>query len=109
VRHEEQHRLDFIRMWGDGGGGANSPYNKDLDKDKDGMNDSMEETFIEGRKYKNFVDLTYKDEWNYGEGYDDAEDACMWQQIWPAENAYDKVDWAKPGCQWGEGFFVPGK
>jgi len=107
VRHEEKHRQQFIQMWGDGGGSENSPYNGIYDTDHDLMHDDIEATLAPGRPYSNTLFRTYLDEWNYGIGFKDSEDACMWEQQWPGQNEYDAVDWARPGRQYGYGYSEP--
>ena len=94
-------------MWGTGGGSENSPYNALEDTDGDYLKDSMEATMISGRNYLVQVDPTYVDNWNYGSGFRDCEDACMWEQAWPEQNTYDDVDWANPGEQYGSGYSTP--
>ena len=111
VRHEETHRLQFIDMWGDGGGSSTSPENAAYDTDGDGLRDSVETNMIPTRPYDVTgppdYPPTYDDDWNYGDGFDDAEDACMWEQSWPDQNVYDASDWANPGRQYGAGYSQP--
>ena len=103
ARHEEQHRLNSSSAlnWG------NSNRVASLDTDNDGLRDENEGTFVSGRPYVVQYFPTYDDDWGYGSGFDDSEDACMWQQAWPVATAYDSVDWAMPGRQYGPGYTAP--
>ena len=101
VRHEEQHRLDMIANWG------NSDRVPSLDTDGDGLKDSLETNMISERKYKVQSLPTFIDDWGYGNGWKDIEDAALWQQVWPASATYDNVDWSKPGRQYGSGYTLP--
>jgi len=103
VRHEEQHRLDFSSStnWG----ASDSVASLDLDQDM--LRDTIELTFVSGRPYTNTMTATYDDDWGYGSGFNDCEDAALWQQLWPDPEAFDSEDWAKPGEQWGPGWTDP--
>ena len=96
------HRQQFITMWGEGGG-EESPYDPAHDTYGNGMHDDMVETLVEGRYYVVQEDPTYEDDWNYGDGYNDVEDAAMWEQEWPKEDQFDSYDWARHGRQWNGG------
>ncbi len=107
VRHEAKHRDQFIKMWGDGGGSSTSPYDPTKDTVGDGLRDTMRGSLVHGRPYTIQSTPTYPDNWGYGSGFNDAEDAAMWEQIWPDATAYDNVDWAKPGRQYKQGYTSP--
>jgi hypothetical protein len=117
VRHEEQHRSDFVEFWG-------ATDRDDIrDKDHDYLLDSWEQATLShpiwfatgpGRgqwvKYSPNFKLTFGvwDRWLYtrgfpGVGFSDAEDWALWRQDFPAENSnpYASEDWAQPGKQFG--------
>ena len=104
VRHEEQHRLDLSssQNWG------NNARVPSLDTDGDSLKDSNEATFINGRYYNYALTATYDDDWEYGtDGWDDTEDAALWQQQWSDSDEYDDYDWSNPGRQYGNGYTLP--
>ena len=93
-RHEQEHRLNFIDMWG-------ATSDRVGDTDNDYLKNDLEATLEPGHPYDNTEYGTYADTFDYGEDpLRDCEDyALRHHPGWTEEDA-DDVDWAKPGHQW---------
>ena len=95
TRHEEQHRTDFIALWG-----ASSDKDPANDLDVDYLPDDQEANLIPNHPYSPNLSATYPDTWGYGSGWRDAEDYALLRQSYPIPGNYDAVDWSYPGNQW---------
>jgi hypothetical protein len=96
-RHEEQHRLDNIALWG-----ASSDRVATNDVDKDYLPDNQEATLVPGHPYTNTLYGTYPDTFNYGGDplhLRDCEDYCLRRQASWTNGSADTNDWANPGHQ----------
>jgi len=102
TRHEEQHRLDMVALWG-----ASTGIDQDSDIDSDGLPDDKERTLVRDHPYYPTSAATYPDIYGYGQGWDDAEDYALRRQEYPRPNSYKAVDWANPGSQWEPGYTEP--
>ena len=95
TRHEEQHRIDFIALWG-----ASSDKDPANDLDVDYLPDDQEANLVPNHPYSPNLSATYPDTWGYGSGWRDAEDYALLRQSCPTPGDYDAVDWSYPGNQW---------
>ena len=95
TRHEEQHRTDFIALWG-----ASSDKDPANDLDVDYLPDDQEANLVPNHPYSPNLSATYPDTWGYGSGWRDAEDYALLRQSYPTPGDYDAVDWSYPGNQW---------
>lgn len=97
VRHEEQHRLDLIALWGAASGRVGA-----ADLDGDYLPDADEGGLVAGRPYDPTDPATYPDTFNYlaapGDLRDVEDYALRRQAAWTTGSA-DAEDWANPGMQ----------
>lgn len=95
-RHEEQHRLDNIDLWG-----ANSDVRPAEDSDGDRFPDARKPTYVPGHPYDPNNPATYPDTFHYGVNpLPDKEDLALRRQPAWTNGTADRQDWARPGHQW---------